>query len=696
MSLRDIKVKDHYRSDRDHLIDDFYIPCLLETSLYSRAVGYFSSTSIVAISQGLAGLIEANGKMRLIASPNLSREDIEAINNGLKQRDEVINKVILQEFESVSSDRLACLSWLLSRGVLDIKLAVPIKLNNEGIYHEKIGILTDGENQIAFTGSANETQSGLINNFERLEVFCSWQGEENKRVKRIAKDFEKLWNNETPKIEILNFPEAANRKLLQYCPYNKPTLNYFLQASKKTNLVAESDRDYQRDHNQEFSQQKSIHNLNITLRDYQEIALNTFKDADHKGILAMATGAGKTITALACTSTIEDLDLIIIVVPIKDLVEQWMKELDKLTDFYYPISAMGKSEKWKKTLYRKLNLIHGNIQSVKRLPTVLVGTYKGLSNSAVAELIKDAGGLPEKSLLIADEVHNAGGKIYRNILRDDFTYRLGLSATPIRPHDEEGTEYVLDYFGGLIYEFSLEEAIKQGILCQYNYYVYVVYLTEGENDQYKQLTSKISKLQHSTKSDKESRIKKLTIQRSKLIKSAYHKITVLDTIIKDHRLHKGMIYCADINQADIVCQRLAQQGVSVARYSSRDKDKQRKLILEQFDRGYIQGLVAVKCLDEGVNIPAASEAIILASDTSERQFIQRRGRILRSAKGKAIATLIDILVVPPMMDDRVKLISSEIQRIKHFIKSANNRSSVITQLVAELSHYGITYSDLID
>ena len=696
MSLRNIKVKDHYRSDRNNLVDDFYIPCLLETSLYSRAVGYFSSTSIIAVSQGLAGLIDAGGKMRLIASPNLSSQDIQAINTGLKQREEVINRAILEEFKSVSHDRLACLSWLLSHGVLDIKLAVPKNLG-QGIYHEKIGILTDrGNNQIAFSGSANETQSGLINNFERIEVFCSWQGDENKRVKRIAKDFEKLWKNETRNVEILDFPEAANRKLLQYCPYDKPTINYSLQVSTKTNLVAEASRDYKIDNNNTVGQQKSIHNLDITLRDYQEKALYKFKDANYQGILAMATGAGKTITALACASMIEDLDLIIIAVPIKDLVRQWMDELDKLTDFYYPVPAMGNSQKWRDILYRKLNLIHGNIQKIKRLPTVVVGTYKGLSDSVVAELIEDAKGLPEKSLIIADEVHNAGGKTYRNILRDDFTYRLGLSATPIRPYDEEGTEFVLDYFGGLIYEFSLEEAIKRGILCQYNYYVYIVYLTELENDRYKELTSKLTKLRHSKKSNKESRIKKLTIQRSKLIKSAYNKITILNTIIQDHQLHKGMVYCADIDQTDIVCRRLAQQGVSVARYSSRDGDKQRKLILEQFDKGYIQGLVAVKCLDEGVNIPAALEAIILASDTSKRQFIQRRGRILRAAKGKAIATLIDLLVVPPIVDDEVKLISSEVKRIKHFIKSANNRGSVITQLVGELSHYGISYSDLIE
>lgn len=695
MSLQSIPIKDHYRSDRHDLIQDFYIPCLSQTTSYSRAVGYFSSTSIVTVSQGLAALIEAGGKMRLVASPYLSPEDIEAIEKGLKQREEIITTAIVKEFEIIAQDRLACLSWLLSQGILDIKLAVANNFSHPGLYHEKIGILTDNDNnKIAFTGSINETRSGLIDNFENIEVFCSWRGEETKRVERIAKDFERLWENKTRNVEIIDFPEAASRKLLQYCPYNKPTVSYPKIDRKKSKSVAEPDREYGIDNSKIIKPKSSLHGLDINLRPYQEEALVKFKSAENKGILAMATGAGKTITALACATSLENLDIIFIVVPTRELVQQWLEEIEKLTNFYYPIPAIGKSDNWQTTLYTNLRLVNYQRQPTRRLPTVLVGLYSELSKQGVITLIEDAGGLPKKSLLIADEVHNAGANTYRNILQDDFTYRLGLSATPIRPHDEEGTEFVLDYFGGIVYEFSLEKAIELGILCQYEYYVYVVYLTEVENEKYKQLTSKIGSLLHSQKDNFQSQIKRLTMQRAKLIKSASNKINILDRIIQDHPLHKGMIYCADLQQADIVCQRLARQGIGVARYSSRDR--QRRQILEQFDRGYVTGLVAIKCLDEGVNIPAASEAIILASDTSERQFIQRRGRILRAAKGKAIATLIDILVVPPIIDEQVKLIVSEIQRIKHFIKTANNRSSVISQLVSELSHYGITHSDLID
>ena len=447
-------------------------------------------------------------------------------------------------------------------------------------------------------------------------------------------------------------------------------------------------------YNFEEDKPESLHDLDITLRSYQEEALIEFKSANYQGILAMATGAGKTITALACASNIKDLDLIIVVVPIKDLVTQWMDELDKLTDFYSPIAAVGRSETWRNTLYRKLRLIHGNVQQVKRLPTVLVGTYSGLSKSTVAELIEDAGGLPIKSLIIADEVHTAGSTQYRQILRDDFTYRLGLSATPIRPHNEEGTQFVLDYFGNIVYELDLEQAIKLGILCEYEYHVYVVTLTDEENEEYQRLTKRIVKLLRSG-NDKISRsINRLAIERSRIIKSASKKIAILDRIIQKHPLKKGMIYCADIDQADTVCHRLAQQGIIVSRFTSRE-DKQRSQILNDFGQGRLDALVAVKCLDEGVNIPAAQEAIILASDTSQRQFIQRRGRILRKAPGKNKATLIDILVVPPIGDERVKLITSEVNRIKHFAKTASNRASVITKLGDELSHYGITYSDLI-
>ena len=693
MNLRELTIKEDYRSDRCSLVQDFYVPCLENATLYSRAVGFFSSSSLIAVSRGLSALILTGGKMRLVASPCLSAEDTEAIATGLKQREEVINWSILREldqFEKVAEDRFACLAWLLSQGVLDIKLAVA-RIYQQGLYHEKFGIFTDAaNNQVAFIGSANESLSGFVSNFEQIEVFCSWKEGENKRVQRKNQYFQRLWANNTPKVEVINFPEAAARSLLKRCPDQPPRQDEILTRQPRQQWrLREPEENYQVD--PDHAQPQKI--LKVELRPLQVDALNAWKKANHHGILAMATGTGKTITALACAASLNDLDIAFISVPTKELVQQWVQELEKQTTFPPPIQAIGRANDWLESLYRKLRLIHASEVPDRRLPVMCIGIYSELSKLRVAELIADAGSLPSKSLLIADEVHTAGATKFRHILRDDFTYRLGLSATPIRPHDQEGTEFLLEYFGGVVYEFTLEEAIAAGILCEYEYYVYVTCLTDNEHERFQQITNKIGYLLHSNDHEATDKAQRLAIQRAKIIKSAASKLTILDHIISDHPPRQGMIYCADIDQATEVSRRLARRGVRVARYSSQDRI--RTAILSEFERSHLDVLVAVKCLDEGVNIPAADWGIILASDASQRQFIQRRGRILRTAPNKAIAKLIDILVVPPLGDEQVKLITSEVQRVTHFAQCASNRASIITKLVEELAYYGLTYSDLI-
>ncbi|MCU0534865.1 MAG: DEAD/DEAH box helicase family protein [Hydrococcus sp. Prado102] len=680
MNLNELDIQEDYRSDRDNLIDDFYIPCLGRTTIYSRAVGFFSSSSLIAVSKGLAALIQSGGKMRLVASPCLSREDINAIEMGLKRREEVITSAILREldreFERVHQDRLACLAWLLSQGILEIKLAISQNLHVEGLYHEKFGIFSDFQNHcVAFIGSANESFSGFASNFEYVEVFRSWKQGEQTRVQRKINDFQRLWDNKTSKVEVIDFPEAATRSLLRLRPNSPPQF----QPSKQVLVVRETGGSYE----------LTTKTQKLELRPFQIDAIEAFGKAN-SGILAMATGTGKTITALTCASRLNNLDLIVIGVPTKELVNQWVEEIETKTSFRPPIAATGKAEYWREILFRKLRLIDYQELPRERLPVIVVGTYSELSKSPVTDLIGDAGGLPKQSLLIADEVHATGAEVYRRILREDFRYRLGLSATPIRPYDEEGTEVVLDYFGGIVYEFTLEDAIAAGILCQYDYHVYVTTLTDEEHEKFQQLTAKIASLLNR---DDRERIHHLTIQRAKVIKSATTKLNLLDRILNDYPPQQAMIYCADIDQATQISKRLSQRGFNIARYSSDDRD--RKTILTNFAKGYLDALVAVKCLDEGVDIPSVHQAIILASDATERQFIQRRGRILRTAPKKSVATLIDVLIVPPLGDERVKLIESELQRIKQFARSARNRTSVIINLIEELKHYGITYSDLI-
>lgn len=555
-------------------------------------------------------------------------------------------------------------------------------------------------NIVAFTGSANESSAALIDNFECIDVFCSWEPSERERTLRKAENFQRLWDNNTPKVEVMGFPEAATRSLLRLRPDKPPEQEPEIKTATKYWTLAERGGSYRinRDEaSQPGSEATSLPTfqnfLKIELRPRQVDALNAWESANCHGILAMATGAGKTITGLACAASVENLDVIVIGAPTNEIVQQWVDELANRTTFRTPLIATATAQLWMEPLFRKLHLISIGQLPRERLPVVVVGSYSELSKLPVANLIVDAGGLPQHSLLIADEVHATGAAVYRRILREDFRYRLGLSATPVRPYDEEGTEYILEYFSSVVYEFSLEQAIAAGILCEYEYYVYVTPLAVDEYAKFKDLTTKIGRLLNSNEEDVIAQAKRLAIQRSRIIKSAASKLELLNSILTDHPLCRGMIYCADITQATEVSRLLAQCGFRVARYSSDDID--RKRLLSEFARGYLDALVAVKCLDEGVDIPAADLAVILASDTSERQFIQRRGRVLRAAPQKSLAKVIDVVVVPPLGNYPAELIDSEIRRVTQFARAARNRTSLITKLGRELAPYGITFSDLL-
>ncbi|WP_186005336.1 DEAD/DEAH box helicase family protein [Pleurocapsa sp. PCC 7327] len=339
MSLDKLDIQEDYRSDRDNLIQDFYIPCLERTTVYSRAVGFFSSSSLIAISKVLTALIRSRGKMRLVASPYLSPEDIAAIEMGLKQREEVITKAILREFdrefEKVVEDRLACLAWLLSQGIFEIKLAVPQKIDEQGLYHEKFGIFSDSiGNCVAFIGSANESLSGFASNFEYIEVFRSWKEGEQTRVQRKVEDFQRLWSNKTSKVEVMNFPEAAKRSLLRYRPSSPPKYEEIDAGIGKGWRFKETGENYRIQKNA----------LKVELRPLQVDAVDAFERGNYRGILAMATGTGKTLTALACATRLDNLDLIIIGVPTKELANQWREEIETKTSFRLPIIATGKAQ----------------------------------------------------------------------------------------------------------------------------------------------------------------------------------------------------------------------------------------------------------------------------------------------------------------------------------------------------------------
>ena len=658
MSLKDLTIQDEYRSSECNIVKDFYIPCLEQATVYNRAVGYFSSSSMACVAQGLTAFVRSGGQMRLITSPQLSEEDVKAIEQGLKNREQAIEAALLRDLEvelpQVIQDRLAVLVWLLSKGLLEIKLAIPKTLRQRGIYHEKLGIFVDGDGHVvAFAGSANESASALIDNFECLDVYCSWDEGVSQRALQKAKNFQDLWNDQTKHVEVMAFPEAVARSLLKLCPPQPP-----VQEPR----VSAMDERYEPDTPLPEVPRPGvpITPFWLNLRDYQHQAIANWFANQGRGTLKMATGSGKTITALAiaaelyrkCAAQNKPLKVLLIVCPYRHLVTQWAEECRKFN--LDPVLAFDRAQTWQSELQAQLLAVLG-----ERQPFVTIIT----TNATLRQdsLQSQLSFLPQLAMIVGDEAHNLGAENLASCLPDAIKLRLALSATPERHFDEAGTERIFDYFGPVLEpEFTLRDAIQTGALVQYTYTPILIELTPGEVDRYAELTVAIGRAMGIGGRDDNTALERLLFERARLICTAENKLTQLRTLMAN-RLNTDhtLFYCGDGSVEDETTDESRRQleavtellnyrlGYKVEPYIAETTLGERDDLRYAFEKGHLKGLVAIRCLDEGVDIPAIQTAVILASSSNPRQFIQRRGRILRRSPGKNQAELFDMLVVPP-------------------------------------------------
>lgn len=643
--------------------------------------------------------------MRLVASPNLSAEDAQAIAQGLKHRDQIISaalvQVLEQEIEAVMRDRLACLAWLLGQGVLDIRLAVSKDITKQGIYHEKLGLFGDAEgNWVAFTGSANESASALVDNFECIDVYPSWEPGVQQRALRKAENFERLWANGTPNVEVIDFPEAAQRSLLKLRPARPPIREPKEIAPSAVTLPPPEL--VVPDLLQSPPTGKPHLPEGLILRPYQEQALQNWFAHQGQGTLKMATGSGKTITALAiATQAHEQFDLraLIVVCPYRHLVSQWASECERFG--LQPILAFESLKRWQGQLSSALYQVQSGHQPFLAVITTNTTLMRQGFQSQLAYF-------PQQTLIVGDEAHNFGAERSVASLPQSIPYRLALSATPERCFDEIGTEGIYRYFGPvLVPEFTLRDAIAQGALVRYRYHPILVSLTASETERYRTLAKKVRRLMGMKGLDGDEDYPALTpllLERSRLIGSAANKLTALRELMCD-RLDTShtLFYCGDgtvdqtseesQRQLDVVARLLGRElGYRVNTYTAQTPVAQRAKLHELFASGELQGLVAIRCLDEGVDIPATRTAVILASSNNPRQFIQRRGRILRRYPGKDRATLFDMVVVPPESDpvtfeiDR-QLLRRELERFVEFADLADNAGAARLQLLKLQKRY---------
>ena len=691
-SLSSVPLKLSYRSSRDDLVQDFFVPCLEESVLYRRAAGYFTSAGLALASRGIASLAARGGRMRLVVSPHLQADDVAALNEAASNRLEVLRLIAdrsLQAIqETLAKKRLAALSWLAATGLLEMRLAFRVDDQGHvagGLFHEKIGIFSDPDgNHVSFSGSANETAGGLVENFESIKVFRSWNDDEGRVGEDIA-DFESLWSDTTAGLSVVEFTEIGTQLLQRF---HDPTWKPQSRASK----VAEAG--------------------GITLRPYQEEAIKAWVAGKGRGILAMATGSGKTITALTVATRVAKKNrplMVVVICPYLNLCEQWIGEMARFG--FSPVSCFGGVQEWKtqfEIAYQRLLVAESACESI----VVSNATYASAAFQAAFKGRVSSGAIHH--LVIADEVHNLGASGGQACLLDRVHFRLGLSATPERYMDPEGTAAVMSYFGGVVFQYSLADAIRDGQLSRYRYFPVQVVFDDDEAEAYATITKQLVRFFRSGEEDKElpSGAMHLLIRRARLIAGARRKISSLRSVLANMpSLPKAAIfYCGDgttsekvgddeVRQIEAVAKLLTEEfGLRVRRFTYRESPGEREEILDSLRSGSLDGVVAVRCLDEGIDLPDLRYGFFLASSTNPRQFVQRRGRLLRKAPGKHEAMLYDFVMEPPelggeMDDDAFNLerrfLARELRRIDEFCSTAENGPSAKASLLALRRKYNL-------
>ena len=678
-TLESLHLEPWYTSGRANLIRDFYVPCLSRASQYDRAVGFFSSSLYAAVSVALSQFIERGGRIRLVCSPHLSQNDIEAIERGLSLREQ-IEANLLAEVRSLANDpanipAVELLATMIGARILDIRVAYrPRKL---GIFHSKIGIFATQTAAIGFEGSINESYTGFSEdgNHESFAVFTTWRNDvDNERVAGLRAYFESLWSGQEPRLEVVEFPELPRNELRSYA--NPGGIEAAVERVRSARVV---DRRGLR------------RTARVSLMSHQTEALANWEDAEHRGIVQHATGAGKTLTGLeAIRRWIYVGRPALVLVPSDLLLSQWTHEIKvHLADINPQLLLVGGSRG-----SRDWHLVLADFTRAARYlgPRIVVATIQSASTEKFLSSVV-AG---EHLLVVADEVHRTGSPRHQNIFSVDAGARLGLSATPTRYGDPEGTSAILQYFGEVVQPtFGIPDAIRVGRLVPYDYHVVDVGLTDEEQERWDKLTTQVIRAyarlpETDGVKTPVGTYRALLIRRARILKQATAKVEAARrTVTCRYRSgQRWLVYCDDGTQLRAVLEALRGEGLPVFEYwSGTDSSLPETLAFITRSGGV---LVAIRCLDEGVDLPSLDHALILASSSNPREFIQRRGRVLRRAPGKFRAIIYDAMVVPSTIAgptaDRLPILRTELRRASEFSRYAQNRSSHhrLRQMASEL------------
>jgi superfamily II DNA or RNA helicase len=652
--LAGIGLQRSYSTSSASMLEDFLIPALEASSRYDRASGYFSSALYAIISAALADFSERGGKIRLLCSPHLSEIDalaVAALRAGPVPTSLEIAAQSLRELRHGSDLQnltIRCLSALIGAGVLELKFVTP--LHGTGLFHNKTGLLhDDAGGSIAFTGSANETAAAWsgLQNHETVDVFRSWVPDDRLRVLDHERDFEELWNGYRPGWRVTEAMDAHEIVIAE-------------QPSEPLSEVLA--------HLRERFEHKTAASDPLTLRQYQRDVVDAWESRGYKGIVSFATGGGKTRVGLeAIRRWTGNGRPALVLVPTQLLHDQWRSEIrTALPDANILLAGAGHSRATWRGLLGSFSNSSG--EGVR----VILATYDTARSPDFQRRLETGDHL----IVVADEVHNFGAPERAGALRGmESGGRLGLSATPERYGDPAGTEEIYRYFGDVLQPtFGISEALDAGVLVPYRYDIYETHFTEDEAKQWSSFSHRISVALARNEGAITDEIRMLLIRRARVLKRASGKAEVAREIV-EREYNDGdrwLVYCSDVEHLESVKRELAELALPMFEYHSQNSESH-EAILDYFEtRGGL--LLAIKCLDEGVDIPLINGAIILASSTNPREYIQRRGRVLRKSPGKYSATLFDVMVVD---EAGTALTPSEVTRGIEFAEHALNAAPLL-------------------
>ncbi len=728
-----------YRPGEFNSPEKFFNDCLENSKEYDLQLGYFSSATISVLADGFASFISNGGVMRLVINHIVSDEDKQAISNGTQGN--VIGTFDLsdfaalrQTFDEYQQQFFDCLAFLIQNKRIDIRIIKP--LDKDGISHTKSGQFRDGDSITSFTGSANFTISGLFNNLEEIKIDRSDSVDRmvQNRIVSQRKEFDEIMDGTKSNVEYLSPDDLVSAIVSNY---GDKDIEELLDVEQKLRNIKLA-RAFSEKQNSRWEAHEDIiieprFPYPSGPRDYQKTAFENWKNNGQKGLFAMATGTGKTITSLNCLFEIykrKGYYKAIILVPTITLVNQWEQECRKF-QFVNITKVYSKNPTWRDEVERILFNEKYKTEHEPEVSYIIISTYASYAREKVFKVLN--GFDKKRLLLIADECHNMGsGSLIKRLDEIPYLRRIGLSATPERQYDDDGNKKLNRFFGSedhYTYEYSMEEAIRNGVLCKYMYYPHLVRLTPDEMAAYVELSEKIAKyFNYNTETfdHVDEILKMLLLARKRIVHKAVNKLEVFKSIIEKRFEERGnlkysLIYVPEGNKPDYVgsqddfdrdedidedndaehliniyTQAVTEvdDHITVRKFVSGQKDRDE--ILYDFAEGKLQVLTSMKCLDEGVDVPRSELAVFCSSTGNPRQFIQRRGRVLRTHPDKKMAELHDLVVLPevnPYSDSyrmEQSLVKGELLRVRNFANLSENPSYSELELREVLDHYALT------